>query len=95
MDRGELRAMVRRLLTEKQSEQIADIEMNSLVNQAQTTIAMDLGGDHATSSLDMSTNGDGTVDLPSDCIRVLQVRYSGARVGRISHDDIYDIDETG
>ena len=94
MDRGELRAMVRRMLSPEESVQFGDSEINSLINQAIIQMSRDVAGNETTASLNMATNADGTVSLPTDCIKIRRVENSGVRMGRIGLDEIKDTDDT-
>ena len=88
MDRSELRAIMRRSLTAKRSAEMADSELNAIINRGILDVSRKMGGTRKTADLDMSTLADGTVALPSDVLRIVSVRNNGARMFKISKDEI-------
>jgi len=92
MDRGEQRAILRRMLTADQSAMVQDAEMNAVINHGRTELAKKLGG--VVTSATLSTDADGFADLPSDIIQIDRMEYAGARMGRISYDQIRELEDT-
>ena len=94
MNRAEIRAIVRRLLTPEESAEISDIEVNAIINHGIVDMSRKIGGLYTTASLNMATNADGTVSLPDGLLQIKEIRYSGERMGRIDVDRIQDLDDT-
>lgn len=88
MNRAEVRAVMRRTLTAKRGAEMAEAELNAIINQSILAVSRKLGGERKTTTLDMSTNADGTVSLPSDILMIRDVRNNGARMFKISKDEI-------
>jgi len=94
MNRAEHRAIARRSLTADESAAVADSEINAMVNASIIDMSRELGGQMKSSELDMTTNADGTVVLPTDVVKVVRVENDSVRMGRITLDEIYDTSDT-
>ena len=86
MDRTELRAIERRLLSPEQSTATGDVEMNAVINQGITELTRDLGG--VMQDTDLTTDADGLATLPTALIRLKRVIYDGDQLGKCDLNDI-------
>ncbi len=92
MDRTEMRAVIRRMLTPEQSGLLTDLEINSIINQGLAEMAKEVGGENTSATL--TTDADGFATLPTDIIEIFRMEYDGTRMGRISFDEILELEES-
>ena len=86
MDRTELRAIGRRVLTPEQSAMVGDIEFNSIINQGIVELSREAGGIMKETTL--TTDGDGIADLPADLLRIHRLVYESTQMAQIDINDI-------
>ena len=86
MERAELRAIGRRVLTPEQSAMVSDIEFNSIINQGIVELSREAGGIMKETAL--TTDGDGIADLPSDLLRIHRLVYESTQMAQIDINDI-------
>ncbi len=95
MLRAEIEGIVRDMMTPAESVPFGSLNMYSIINQGIVELSKKLGGVYKESTLNMSTNGDGTVDLPEDLLNIDRFEKDDVRMTRINFEAIRDSGNTG